>query len=1079
MKHKNKKIKALHSKYLILLLLSVFLFRTGNIFAEPLNLSPHFNEQGDKKVSGIVTDETNEPISGVAVVVKSSTNGVVTDSDGKYTITVPNNDVILVFSYIGYITREVIVGNQTEINIAMSEGTLQIDEVVVIGYGSMSRGALTTSVSKLDNKVLEHIPYANIGSALQGTVAGVRVQSTSGQPGAAPRIIVRGGTSINNPNGSTPLYIIDGVQRLDMNDINTADIESIQVLKDAAATSIYGARGSNGVVIVTTKSGRKGKTVINYNLDISISQTGRKYDLATARDFLYFQRMGFYESSKKTPSVGDMLAQATAGGIGNDLTNLTAFTPQYLSAENEHKLQEGWETMPDPLDPSKTIIFKGTDFQELLFQTAVSQNHNLSVSGGTDRATFNMGLGFLDNEGVAVTTDFQRYSFNTSGTIKAYDNLNLSGKVMYTYSSNNSVADIAAVFKNNVATAPTTKHKFEDGSLAPGRLFTQGNPIYYIDAFNRKNTYDNLSMAVDAQWEIIPGLTFTPQISVFKRQYDARSFQKAYLDGPTTPVNDRNASVSSTKNLITQFNSVLSYSKSIKKHNLDASVGYEYFKRMYQTVSAAGRGAATDIIPTLNASAEPRSVSGSEWRQILIGYFGRINYNYDQRYLFSVTARYDGASNLGNNNKWGFFPGVSAGWNLHREEFWNPLSNIISPFKIRVSYGVNGNISDLSAYQAQGEYSVGNRYDNNAAILNSTLANQDLQWEEAKTFDIGLDMGLFHERVNLIFDWYNRKTENLLTDLTLPHSTGFSTVKTNYGSLQNRGFEIELNSHILKETSNLQWTLALNAALVKNKILKLPDNGIENNRVGGYYVWDPKRNDYAYLGGTQEGGTMGDLYAYKQLGIYATDEEAANGPTDSLVPGNDKTKHGGDTNWLDVDNNGIIDSRDRVYVGNTYPDWTGGISNYFTYKNLALSARLDYTLGHTIYYETGARLLGNFSGQAGLSADITKSWQKQGDITDIPKYYWADQNQKSNLYRGNSRYYQSGDFLSIREITLSYDIPVKLLEKIKISGLKVNVTGNNLYYFTKYDGLNPEEGGTDNGRYPLPRNIIFGLNLTL
>jgi TonB-linked SusC/RagA family outer membrane protein len=1032
-----------------------------------------------KTISGTVTDEQGIPIIGANILeVGTISNGTITDVDGNFSLEVEDNSIIRI-SYIGYVEQDINITGKNNFNILLKEDTKSLDEVVVIGYGSQSRGMLTTSISKLDNKVLENVPYANVGSALQGAVAGVRVQSTSGQPGAAPRIIVRGGTSINDPNGSSPLYIIDGVQRLDMNDINTADIESIQVLKDAAATSIYGARGSNGVVIITTKSGRKGKTIINYNLDVSISQTGRKYDLASARDFLYFQRMGFYESSKKTPSVGDMLSQATAGGTGNDLTNQTAFTPQYLSAANEHKLQDGWETMADPLDPSKTIIFKGTDFQDLLFQTAVSQNHNLSVSGGSDKATFNIGLGYLDNEGIAIQTDFQRYSFNTSGTIKAYDNLSFSGKVMYTYSSNNSVADVGAVFKNNVATAPTTKYTFEDGSLAPGRLFIQGNPIYYINTYDRKNTYDNLSMAVDAQWEIIPGLTFTPQISVFKRQYDARSFQKAYLDGPTTPVNDRNASATSTKNLIAQFNSVLSYLKSIDNHNFDVSAGYEYFKRNYQTLSAAGRGAATDIIPTLNASAEPRSVSGEEWRQVLIGYFGRINYNYDQRYLLSLTARYDGASNLGDNNKWGFFPGISAGWNLHKEAFWAPLSDIVSQFKMRASYGVNGNISGLSAYQAQGEYSVGNRYDNNAAIINSTLTNQDLQWEEAKTFDIGLDIGLFQGRANFIFDWYNRKTENLLTDLTLPHSTGFSTIKTNYGTLRNRGFEVELNTQIFAETNKFQWTLALNASLVKNKILKLPDNGVENNRVGGYYVWDSKRNDYAYLGGTQEGGSVGDLYAYKQLGIYATDEEAANGPTDTLVPGNDKTKHGGDTNWLDVDNNGIIDSRDRVYVGNIYPDWTGGISNYFAYKDFALSVRLDYTLGHTIYYETGARLLGNFSGQAGLSADITKSWQKQGDITDIPKYYWADQNQKSNLYRGNSRYYQSGDFLSIREVTLSYNIPAKILEKIKISGLRVNVTGNNLHYFTKYEGLNPEEGGTDNGRYPLPRSIIFGLNVTL
>lgn len=1064
----------------ILLFISLFLFSFYNsVYAVDYKGENDVVNDSRKEITGYIYDENGEPVIGVNVVEKGvqTVNGTITDSDGRFSLTVDENAVIQL-SYIGYLPQDIPTAGRIHFDIVLKEDTKALDEIVVIGYGSQSRGALTTSISKLDNKVLENIPFANIGSALQGTVSGVRVQSTSGQPGAAPRIIIRGGTSINNPNGAAPLYIIDGIQRLDMNDINTADIESIQVLKDAAATSIYGARGSNGVIIVTTKSGKKGRTTINYNADVSISQTGRKYNLASARDFLYFQRVGFYESSKKTPSVGEMLNQATAGGIGNDLTNLTAFTPQYLSPENEYKLKEGWETMQDPLDPSKTIIFKGTDFQDLLFRTAVSQNHNLSVSGGTDRSTFNIGLGYLGDEGVAIQTNFKRYSFNLSGTIRANEKLQFGGKVLYTHSSNNSVADIGAVFKNNIATAPTTKHTFEDGTLAPGRLFIQGNPIYYINTFKRKNTYDNLSLAVDAQWDILEGLTFAPQLSVFKRQYYARSFQKAYLDGPTTPVNDRNASAESTQNLLTQFNGVLSYLRSIDKHNIDVRIGYEYYRRDYQTISAGGRGAATDIIPTLNASAEPRSVSGSEWRQVMIGYFGRLNYNFDQKYLFSFTARYDGASNLGANNKWGFFPGISAGWNLHNEEFWNSLSGALNQFKIRGSYGVNGNISGLSAYQAQGEYGVGNRYNNQAAILNTILANQDLKWEEAKTFDIGIDIGLLNSRINFVFDWFNRVTNNLLTDMTLPHSAGFGTIKTNLGSLRNRGIELELNAQLLNTTSPFQWNIAFNASKIKNRILKLPDNGIENNRIGGVYVWDSSRSDYAYLGGIQEGGTMGELYAYKQLSIYATDEEAAKGPTDTLVPGNDKTKHGGDVNWLDADGNGIIDSRDRVYVGNTYPNWTGGLANYFSYKNWGLVVRLDYTLGHTIYYETGARLLGNFSGQAGLSADINKSWQKQGDITDIPKYYWADQNQKSNLYRGNSRYYQSGDFLSIREVTLSYNVPTKILGKMKISGLRLNVTGNNLHYFTKYEGLNPEEGGTDNGRYPLPKSIILGMNLS-
>jgi TonB-linked SusC/RagA family outer membrane protein len=1033
-----------------------------------------------RNVTGTVVDNIGEPLSGVNITVKGTTTGVISDVDGKYAIVAPDENSVLVFSYVGFIKREMTIGNKNIIDVTMLTDEQQLGEVVVVGYGTQSRGLMTTSVSKLDGKILDNIPYANIGSAFQGTLPGVRVQSTSGQPGALPRIIIRGGTSINSPDGSTPLYIIDGIQRTEMNDVNAADIESVQVLKDAAATSIYGSRGSNGVVIITTKSGKAGKTVVSYNLNVSAAQTGRLYDLATAREFIYFQRRGLAESAKNVPSVAAQLTQAMAGGIGNDLTNNTPYTPMYLSPENEYKLQEGWETMPDPLDPTKTIIFKGTDFQDKIFRTALSMDHSLSISGGTDKSTFSLGLGYLDNEGVAIQTDYKRYSFNANGNIKINDKIQIGGRATYTYSPSQSVPSEGTVFKNDIATSPVTKYTFEDGSLAPGRLVSQGNPVYYISIYDRKNVRTTASVSVDCEWEIISSLKFSPQISFFQTRQDIRSFTRAYLDGPTTPNNTRSASASATNNMTLQMNGVLSYVKSLaNKHNLDARAGYEYYGNMSESLSAAGQGAATDNIPTLNASASPSSVSGSESKYVIIGYFARINYDFDHKYLLSLNARFDGASPLGDNKKWGFFPGISVGWNLHQEPFWESIIPIISQLKPRASYGVNGNISNLGAYAAQGTYAVGSRYNSMAAITNTVLANQNLQWEQAKTLDFGIDLGLIDNRFNIVFDYYNRITDNLLATLALPYSTGFSGITTNMGSLQNRGFELELNTQILPKALPFQWNLSINTAKVKNKILKLPDNGVENNRSGGYYIWDPKRNDYGWFGGLQEGGTIGDLFAYKQIGIYATDEDAAADPViDTLVPLANKTKTGGDVKWLDSDNNGKIEATDRVYVGNQYPKWTGGFSNYFSYKNLSLSCRMDYTLGHTIYYETGARLLGNFSGQAGLSAEINKSWQNPGDITDIPKYYWADQNQKSNLYRGNSRYYQKGDFLSIREVTISYTIPSQLVSKLKISSLRVNLTGNNLHYFTKYQGLNPEDGGTDNGRYPLPRTLFMGLHLS-
>lgn len=1070
---KPKKSSWRRCKYV--LLLALFALFEGSIYA-----------QSTVKISGKVSDDKGAEMPGVNVYLKGSSSGTTTNAEGNYTISAAS-DGVLVFSFIGYKTQEIAVGNRISINVSLETDVASLSEVVVVGYGSQSKETVTTSISKLDTKVLQNVTYANATSALQGNIAGLRVQSTSGQPGDRPRVVLRGGTSINNPNGSNPLYVIDGVIRTDMDHINPRDIESIQVLKDAASTSIYGSRASNGVIIVETKSGKAGTTQVNYQYNMNVSDVGKMYELADAKDFVRFMRLGIAASGVKTPSVLDFLTQANAGGTGNDLTNNTAFTTMYLSDQNRSLLnlpadQWGakWETIPDPLDPSKTLIFKGTDFQKTIFRTAYSHDHTLSVSGGSEKAKFSMGLGYLDNKGIAINTDYKRISLNLNGDVQVAKNLNFFGRLNYANVDDNQVPNVGIVFKNNINTAQTSKYQFEDGSLAPGRLFTNGNPAYYISRYDSKRRRDNYMFVVGANWEILPGLTFRPQVSLINNNFATRVFLKSYLNGPLTLVQDREATYTQNAVVDQQADAVLKYAKSIdNKHNFEGTLGFSYYKEMLRDVTAVGRNAATDLIPTLNASATPWSVNSSESELLLYGYFGRLNYDYEQKYLLTVNGRYDGASNLGSNYKWGFFPGVSVGWNLHREAFWESVpSSVASSLKLRGSYGVNGNISGLGNYQAQGAYSVGSRYFGDAAIFNSSLANAELQWERSKTLNFGFDLGLVNNRANVVVDAYRRVTDNLLTELALPRTTGFTSILTNLGSLENKGIDLEISAQVLPSKSKLQWTTAFNAAYVKVKILKLPNNGIENNRIGGVYIWDAQTGSYQWKGGLQEGGRIGDMFAYKQLGIYATDEQAQAGPKDQLVVGTDKTKHGGDVNWQDVDGNGIIDDKDRIYMGNPFPTWTGGFTNRFNYGNFSLTVRLDYTAGHMIYNETKARVLGNFSGQNAISEAVTRSWQKQGDITDIPRYYWADQNQKQNLWRGNSNYYEKGDFLCLREIALSYNFSKPVLDKLKMSSLRLYTTANNLKYFTKFTGLNPEEGGTDNGRYPMPRNFVFGVQIT-
>ena len=1041
----------------------------------------------DVLINGTVTDENGQPIPGVNVLNKATLNGTITDFDGNFSLSVLDDEVVLSFSYLGFKTQEVLVGSQTTINVILVENATNLDEIVLVGYGTQTRGQVTTAISKLDTKVMENAVFANAASALQGTLAGVRVQSISGQPGAAPRIIVRGGTSINNPNGATPLYVIDGVQRSDMNNIAADDIESIQVLKDAASTSIYGALGSNGVVLIKTKSGKAGKVSVSYRLNSGITNVGRLYDMANARDYITLSRLGMV-SREGQPDNLFRLGLADAYGTGNDLTNNTAHTTQYLTAENEYKLSEGWESMPDPVDPSKTLIFKETDWQDVLFRTGIINDHHLSVSGGTEAARVNASVGYLTQEGTAIRSDFNRFTANLNGNLKVNDNLEVFASMVYARTHANEINNFANTFSRAMTLPPTTKYKFEDGSLAPGVQRSEANPEYLLNLEQNENVIDNLTLLGGFHYKIVPGLTFDPQVSLYSNTSNRAYFMPSFLAGPSNLNTSRQSIASNYRTRNTQVDAVFNYKLlNSSNHNFGSTFGFSYVKRTNNTLRAEGSGAATDNIPTLNASSVPVSVSSTVSNRVIMGYFGRVNYNYDNKYFLSVNARYDGASNLGSKNKWGLFPGISLGWNLHEMSFWDVFPDNVFSLKLRSSYGVNGNIGNLTDYAAQGEYSVGNRYFGNSALQLSDLPNDNLQWEESKTIDVGADIGLFNGRINIIADYYRRETDNLITDLILPPSSGVGSVLTNLGSLENKGFEIEMNTQLFSNASNFQWNISLNAAHVKSTVLSLPENGTENNRIGGFLVWDDATGDYEWKGGIQEGSSIGDYYVYQHLGIYATDAEAqAPGvPVDQLVSTPTKTKFGGDSIWQDTDGNGIIDSRDRVYGGNIYPKWTGGFTNTLSYKGFSFTTRFDFTTGHTIHNYTSQFMDGGWKTNMNMTQYmVDNSWKQQGDIATRPVYGWESERSQRNLFgindnlRRNTLYTVKGDFLAFREMTFAYDFQTALLDKLNISSLRLNLTGTNLGYFTKSDVLNPEEGGQDWGRYPNPRNFTLGLNVS-
>ncbi|KKB46773.1 MULTISPECIES: SusC/RagA family TonB-linked outer membrane protein [Parabacteroides] len=1075
-------------------------------------------------ITGTVMDESNFSVPGASIVEKGTTNGTVTDLDGNFSIIVSNKNAILQFSFIGYKTQEVPLAGKTKVNVILREDAEQLDEVVVTGYGGQQkRATLTTAISKLDNRALENVAISNAGQSLQGTVSGLRVVNTSGKPGEAPNIVLRGGATITgDPANNQALVVVDGIVR-SMNDVNPADIESIQVLKDAASTAIYGARANSGVILVTTKRAKEGKATVSYKFKGGMNFARKGYEFLGARDFLYYNRLGnkYINDAGYTRTLQQV---NNTTGYGTNAGN--HFSVHYLTDENKHLLNEGWEQMTDPYDGEGQLIFKdyGGQMMDAAFNDpSFTQDHYFSVTGGNDKATFLTSFGYYNEQGQVVGTSYERFTGNINGSYKVRDNIKINAGATYSFSKKPGLwISEAQLFYRSMSLWPTLNPYDEDGNPAAGVGSADGNPLYWKDKLQRINNVRRTTFNIGGSWEIIPGLALNENSSIYYIDNEQEDFDKQYqTQNSSTPNNTRNARGMYERQFQQQHSATLTYNKSfIEKHNLDAMIGGEYFDYNRFKLQAKGNKAPSDDIPTLNGSSDKTEVYSYKDGYRMLSGFARVNYNYEYKYLFSVVARYDGISKL-SDNRWGFFPGVSAGWNLHEESFFKDteVAKYVSTVKPRVSYGVNGNVAGLGNYEVYGEYNTINNsssipipYNGNVGFLNTGLINSDLRWEKSNSFEVGLDLGFINNRFNLILDYYNRTTSDLLTSLELPGYTGFSNIRTNLGSLRNTGFEAEVKLNILSNPKAFSWDFSFNTSLVHNKIIKLPYNGNENNRQGGMEVYDPKSGKVTWVGGYQEGQPLGEVYAYKQERIFKDwDDVKANagdrydavaelyGPN-KWAQMSDKEKIGkkpiepGDVMWADLDNNGVINEYDRVKVGNVLPKWTGGFSTNLSYKDISLFARFDYALGHIIYNDLAARSLGQYQGSFNIIKDVYNTWSPENVNADLPKFYYADQLGKKNITRSNnanpninnnsSRFYEKGDYLALREITLSYRLPKKIIEKATLSDASIYITGQNLFYITGYTGMSPEpavkkdNAGVDEGRYPMPRTVLLGVSVS-
>jgi TonB-linked SusC/RagA family outer membrane protein len=1079
-----------------------------------------FTSAQDRKITGtVISDEDSKALPGVSITVKGKSRTVQTGSNGQFTVNATAGN-ILELSYIGYITQEVTVGAESNIQVTLKSDAAKLGEVVVVGYGTQSRKNVTSSIAKIDMSVLANAPRSNIGSALQGTLAGLQVVNSTGAPGASPTILLRGGASINSPGA--PLVVVDGVIR-PFNDIPSEDIASIELLKDAASTAIYGARANNGVIIITTKQGKSGSAQVSYKFTGGYNKRRQGYKYMDAKDFIYYNRLGNLNSGRTQAQV-----DATRGyGLLTDAANLATFDIRAYSASTSGLLAKGWDTVGDPYKPGSSIIFKdhSGEVEDLVFRNTYTQDHYVNVVGGNDKGNYFASFDYYKEDGIIVGSGYKRFSGDINGSYKVKPNLEITTGVTFSTSSQLGAvtSDVNTLYRS-LALWPTFNPWLDSAKTMsnPGNGVSDGNPLYWLQKVQRSNEVNRFTGNAAVKYDILPGLFIRATANAYLAETLNQSFSLAtqtyaniFANPPSFSSTSRDAVSAFSRTFQQQYNATINYSKTFHaKHHLSAMLGAEFFGTKGLSMQVYGTNAPTDNIPTANASttfsAGNNTSSRSEFR--IISNFGRLNYDFDQKYLFTVVYRQDGVSSLATQNRFGFFPGMSAGWNLHREKFFenSGISNIISSFKPRVSYGVNGNIAGIGNYDVQGVYSSQGNYNGALGFLNTGIINSDLRWEKSKTTDIGADVGILKNRISFLFDYFDRRTSDLLTDLTLPSYVGFSSVKTNLGTFQNKGYEFTINASIIRSAGGLNWDVSANVSYIKNKILQLPYNGNDKNRQGGLQVYDPKQGKVVWVGGLQEGQAIGDIYGFKQSSIFKDDADVAKtagnrydavanitgpnrtGGTGKITPG--------DVNWQDLDRNDTIDSRDQVYLGNYNPKYTGGFTTTLSFKGFSFFTRFEYALGHTIYNDLLARTLGNFQGTFNYTEEQKRAWSPVNTVTDIPKVYYADQvaapvgkknytrvNNASIVLNGNnSQYYEKGDYLACREITLSYDISKNVLAKTRIlSQARIYASLNNLFYITKFSGPTPEPpisngvlSGLYTGTYPTPKSVVLGVQVS-
>lgn len=1004
-------------------------------------------------VSGKVTDDKGEGIPGVNVLVKGTTTGTVTDTEGLYSLQVENENAILVFSSIGFISQEIVVGNRQTIDVRLAPDITQLSEVVVVGYGTQKRQDLTGAIASVSGEDLKKVFITTPDQAMQGRVPGVQVRTTSHEPGGGVSVQIRGTSSLSA--SSQPLYVIDGFPISNdyesvaaekgasvpnqLNSIDPSNIESIEILKDASATAIYGSRATNGVVLITTKRGKSGQGQIDYSTSVSFQQVAKKFDLLNATEW------------------------ANLVNEANDLNS----QPHTFS------------------DAQIAEMGEGTDWQDLVYRTAVTQRHMLSLSGGNENLRYMVSGNYTNQEGVIIESGLKRYAANINLDANVSKRLTLGTSMMVSHTENqrtlsdtksysNEPSMVVSIFyaRPNVPAYDANGNITRNGSGYPGGN-AEDTPLWMAKNYKRDAKTIRMVGSMFANYEIIEGLNFKSRIGLDYSEFSNNTY---YPIGSRIAGSTGGQAARTTQQLVNFLNeNTLEYKRVFNGiHQLTALVGYTSQNEKNETTTASAFGFPSDFYgyTNLGIASNPQPPSSYESRWVLLSYLGRINYILNDKYLVTATARYDGSSKFGKNNKYGFFPSGAIAWRLSEEDFIKNL-NFFDQMKLRLGYGFTGNeriglYKSISTIAAYNNFSNGYGFNGqlNPVAWPLNIANPDLSWEKAEDINLGLDVSFFQSRVNLTLDVYKKKTTDLLMNTPLPKESGYTSVLQNVGSMENKGFEIGLNT--VNTRGAFGWNTGFNFSINKNKVLDLGGADFYfTGWTGGGNNGHNGTNIVRIAPGEPVGAFWGAIYE----GIYNDQQEI-------IDAGHQPNNKPGSERFRDLNNDGVFTEADDTYIGDPNPDFIFGFNNDFTWKQFALNVFMYGELGQEVAnFAVGNKLEGSTNL---LRSDREARWTPENPNGTSPA---ANQSTASIL---STRNVVDGSFVRIRTIALSYNLPAAKLNLKWLRSLQLSVAGDNLFLFSDYEGYDPEVNsygnlndvkGVDRFAYPSMKGFRASLNV--